>query len=74
MAKGGNQSTSGTVTVTLSNQSLSILDRLAGDGVYGRNRAEVAARFLDEMIRTFVQKPVFVLEAGELNEEQPRKG
>lgn len=57
MAKGTNTAGSGIIRVTLSEQSVRLLDELAEKGIYGRNRAEVAGRFIDEALQKFVEAP-----------------
>ncbi|OLE55451.1 MAG: hypothetical protein AUG51_03045 [Acidobacteria bacterium 13_1_20CM_3_53_8] len=57
MAKTLNTSGSNTIRVTLSHQSIRLLDSLAEKGIYGRNRAEVAGRFIDEALQKFVETP-----------------
>ena len=57
MPKANNVTGSETVRVTVSNQSVRLLDELASRGVYGRNRAEVAARFIDEALQKFIDTP-----------------
>lgn len=46
-----NSTDSVSFTVTVSEQSNSLLEQLAQDGVYGKSRAEVAARFIDQVLR-----------------------
>ena len=41
---------------------------IAEKGIYGRNRAEVAGRFIDEALQKFVETPRFEIE------KQPFKG
>jgi hypothetical protein len=55
MAKDTNITDSTTIRVTLSVQSEELLQRLAKQGIYGRNPAEVAGRFVDEALRKFVE-------------------
>jgi hypothetical protein len=55
MAKDTNITDSTTIRVTLSVQSEELLQRLAEQGIYGRNPAEVAGRFVDEALRRFVE-------------------
>jgi hypothetical protein len=45
------------IEVTLSEQSMQILDELATCGIYGIDRDEVAARFIDTMVGQFVEHP-----------------
>lgn len=58
MAKSPNLSSSEPLRITISAQSLSLLEDLARRGIYGRNAAEVAARFIDQALAGFVGKPV----------------
>jgi hypothetical protein len=62
MAKGNNASDSRTVTVTVSEQSAQLLDQLAQRGIYGRNPAEVAGRFVDKALQEFVDQPKLKLQ------------
>jgi hypothetical protein len=52
-----NTTGSSTVRITLSNQSVRLLNELAEKGLYGRNPAEVAGRFIDEALQRFVDPP-----------------
>jgi hypothetical protein len=57
MSKAENITESETIRVTLSSQSVALLDELAKMGIYGRNRADVAGRFVDEALQKFVDIP-----------------
>ena len=57
MAKGNNLADSKTFRVTVSAQSEQLLEQLGKQGIYGRNTAEVAARFIDEALQRFVDQP-----------------
>jgi len=57
MAKVSNTTGSNVIRVTLSDQSVRLLDELAEKGIYGRNRAEVAGRFIDQALQGFVEAP-----------------
>ncbi len=57
MAKGNNLADSKTFRVTVSVQSEQLLEQLGKQGIYGRNTAEVAARFIDEALQKFVDQP-----------------
>jgi hypothetical protein len=57
MAKGENASASAVIRVTVSRQSADLLEQLARSGLYGRNAAEVAARFIDSTLQGFVERP-----------------
>ena len=52
-----NAAASDSFTITLSMKSLRILDEIAKNGIWGRNRAEVAARFVDRALEDFVEQP-----------------
>jgi hypothetical protein len=43
--------------ITLSQESVRLLDQLAKNGIWGRNRAEVAARFVDRQLEGFIEQP-----------------
>jgi hypothetical protein len=58
MSGRSNVSQSGTLRVTLAVQSIQLLDELALLGIYGRNGADVAARFVDERLRDFIERPI----------------
>jgi len=57
MAKSENATGSENVRITVSSESARLLDELAEKGIYGRNRAEVAARFVDRALEEFVMRP-----------------
>lgn len=57
MAKANNIAPSATIRVTVSKQSELLLEQLAEKGIYGRNSAEVAGRFVDEALQRFVDQP-----------------
>ncbi len=57
MPNPGNKASSGSITVTVSDQSIRLLDEIAGRGIYGKNKAEVAARFIDKALQEFVDPP-----------------
>ena len=65
MAKGPNASRSTIVSVTIpSVQSAKLLERLATRGIYGKNAAEVAARFVDKALEQFVETPKLTVDEG----------
>lgn len=75
MAKPENSTVSGSITVTLSEQSLLLLERIAEGGIFGKNRAEVAARFIDKALEKFVELPIFKLPLRKQNQRStPRAG
>lgn len=51
--------------ITVSVQSVALLDQLAKRGIYGRNRAEVAGRFVDAALQQFIDPPKLVLPLDE---------
>lgn len=57
MPKATNTASSSVIRVTVSTQSAQLLDALAAKGIYGRNPAEVASRFIDEALQKFVESP-----------------
>ncbi len=61
MARRGNVSDGVPLRITVSKQSAQLLDRIAGMGVYGRNAPDVAARFIDKALETFVAVPRFTV-------------
>lgn len=62
MARDENRAKSGELRITLSQQSIDLLDELAKRGIYGRNKAEVAARFIDVALERFIDAPRLKLE------------
>lgn len=64
MAKGPNTTESTPLRVTVSRQSRAVLEALASRGVYGRNPAEVAARFIDEQLKSFLEAPKFAVDGS----------
>lgn len=64
MAKASNASGSTVIRVTVSDQSAELLEKLAGRGIYGRNAAEVAGRFIDKALQDFVDAPKLLLDSG----------
>lgn len=67
MAKKGNVADSKSFTITLSMQSVQLLDGIARSGIYGRNRPEVAARFIDRALEAFIDQPKVSLPAIKLD-------
>ncbi len=61
MAKQRNPTDSDSVRITLSAESVRLLKELAARGVFGRNHAEVAARFVDKALQDFFDKPNLAL-------------
>jgi hypothetical protein len=75
MPKGNNLAGSSPLRVTVSVQSRRLLEQLAERGIYGRNSAEVAARFIDNALKEFVEKPTLTVgrvskRKGEMTNEQ----
>jgi hypothetical protein len=63
MSKTANESKSASLRITLSTQSVDLLELLAQRGIYGRNAAEVAGRFVDSALQNFVNAPKLELKA-----------
>jgi hypothetical protein len=57
MAKTPNETESAPLRLTLSKQSVRLLEQLAARGIYGRNSAEVAARMVDRALEAYVDQP-----------------
>jgi hypothetical protein len=57
MPKASNAAGSAVIRVTVSTQSARLLEALATKGIYGRNPAEVAGRFIDEALQKFIETP-----------------
>jgi hypothetical protein len=55
MGKAANTVRSEALTVTLSQQSVELLKEVAARGIYGRNPAEVAGRFVDRELERLVE-------------------
>jgi hypothetical protein len=55
MGKAANTVRSESLTVTLSEQSVALLEEIASRGIYGRNPAEVAGRFVDKELERLVE-------------------
>ena len=68
MAKGNNLAGSSPLRVTVSVQSRRLLEQLAERGIYGRNSAGVGARFIDDALKEFVDKPK--LTAGRVSKKK----
>jgi hypothetical protein len=61
MSRKANASEGVSVRITVSRQSAELLNQIATMGIYGRNDAEVAARFVDKALQEFVQAPQITL-------------
>jgi hypothetical protein len=64
MAKASNAAGSAVIRVTVSTQSAELLEKLAARGIYGRNAAEVAGRFVDKALQDFVDAPRLSIDPG----------
>jgi hypothetical protein len=64
MGKPANTVRSESLTVTLSQQSVELLEEIASRGIYGRNPAEVAGRFVDKELERLVQSLRLKLRKG----------
>ena len=64
MGKPANTVRSESLTVTLSQQSVELLEQIASRGIYGRNPAEVAGRFVDRELERLVESLRLKLRKG----------
>ena len=71
--KTNNASESEKFPITLSVQSARLLDEIAKNGYWGRNRAEVAARFVDRALESFVELPKVILPKIDLGAEKDKR-
>jgi hypothetical protein len=55
MSKAANTSASRMFRITVSEQSSALLEQLAAKGIYGRNAADVAGRFVDSALQRLVE-------------------
>jgi hypothetical protein len=55
--KNGNLVGSAQFAITVSTASARLLDQIAKNGIWGKNRSEVAGRFVDRALEEFVEKP-----------------
>ena len=55
-------------TVTESAETHRLLANLATRGIYGRNPSEVAARFIDQAIQSFVERPKLLLRGADVED------
>jgi hypothetical protein len=67
-----NASESEKFPITLSVPSCRLLDEIAKNGFWGRNRAEVAARFVDRALENFVELPKTTLPKINLRIEEDK--
>jgi hypothetical protein len=65
MARTPNAAEGKSLTMTLSRQSLEALEKIAARGIYGRNAAEVAARFVDRALQDLIEFPPITLRPGQ---------
>jgi hypothetical protein len=52
------------LTIDLTPQAHQLLDDLVKYGIYGRSIPEIAARFIDESLTRFIEKPVLYVRRG----------
>jgi hypothetical protein len=55
--KRGNAIGSEQFAITVSSESARLLDQIAKNGIWGKNRSEVASRFVDRALESFVEQP-----------------
>jgi len=65
----GNAAEGKPLTITLSEQSIDALHKIAMRGIYGRNPNEVAARFVDQALQGLVQFPAITLNPEDFKRE-----
>lgn len=58
--------------VTLSRQSVQILQELARNGVWGRSAADVGGRLIEQALQTFVATPSFDLDVLSRDDEESK--
>jgi hypothetical protein len=68
MPRSANASAGVPVKITVSKQAADLLGQIAALGIYGRNDAEVASRFVEKELQQFVEAPRLVLKP-----EAPKK-
>ena len=61
MPRKANTSAGVLVRITVSRQSADLLRQIAARGIYGRNDAEVASRFVDRALQEFIDAPRIVI-------------
>ena len=74
MAKKGNASKGVPFGITISRQSIALLEMLAKRGIYGRNAHEVAGRLVDRALEDFTERPRFTFRNGEPLEKESSSG
>ena len=74
MGKAQNRHGTTQVTLSLSEESVNVLTELAILGIYGKNEAEVASRFVDKALEGFVVPPRFELPLRKGNKRSSPKG
>jgi hypothetical protein len=57
MSKTANVSSTRTIRISVSEQSEALLNQLAAKGIYGRNVADVAGRFVDGALQRLAPPP-----------------
>jgi hypothetical protein len=62
MSRKANASDGVAIKITVSRQSAELLSKIAAKGIYGRNQSEVAGRFVDKALESFVDSPRFSLD------------
>jgi hypothetical protein len=67
MAKSQNATRTAQVTLSLSEDSVRVLGELAKLGIYGKNEAEVAGRFVDKALEQFTIAPRYKLPLRKTN-------
>ena len=72
MGKAKNAIGTGKVTLSLSEQSVRVLQELVPRGIYGKNEAEIAGRIVDKELERFVKPPLFTLPLRKANKRSEK--
>jgi hypothetical protein len=70
MARSPNATASKNFPITLSLESVRLLEELAARGIYGRSKADVAARFIERALEEYVEKPRLKLRYSKVKSDQ----
>ena len=73
MAKAKNATGTAQVTLSLSEDSVRVLSELAKLGIYGKNEAEVAGRFVDKALEQFTIAPRYKLPLRKTNRRAQKR-
>jgi hypothetical protein len=62
MSRTANASEGVAIKITVSKQSADLLSKIAAKGIYGRSQSEVAGRFVDKALESFIDVPRFSID------------